>query len=440
MSFDMANLLSTSSRSSEMDLLRGVSNRSDLNPRESTSEPKGFEKRLSGYEDYKKPQSISSEKVASPRPNPRSKDSAVSERAREPIAPREKMDEVATEGEGASVPAEPVKEASLVDETQLKVVDVESLALAVMSRSISKEVKDDGREKTIDLDLNVLPEGEESVTAQPNALISRFLEHVSPKEGSQPTNLSLAKPEMDQPSEQSPGENVGMPLASDADSATHPLLAAMSEETFPVEEGLFVATKPSAESGSQDHAPSLKRFADDLFISKSLGVESMSPQRTDAEFSVDAPLAARPVKIVDQIEPVVTKLALNAKGGDMTLKLYPAHLGAVKVQVQVHETQVKIHFEAEKAMTQNLIREQASDLKSQLSSKGLRVDEIQVASSGSSSVDGTQRSQASSERGQSQWDHGPQREAREQKEQPRQERGRDSNGNFESHFEERNAA
>ncbi|MBN8554436.1 MAG: flagellar hook-length control protein FliK [Deltaproteobacteria bacterium] len=146
-------------------------------------------------------------------------------------------------------------------------------------------------------------------------------------------------------------------------------------------------------SESEAPAKSLKHLVDGMFIQQNL--ENQNPENpnnaslalsfakeVEHTFDVSAKSAVPEMvrtRLVNDMQPLVTKVLATNEGGEMSLSLRPANLGMVKIDVQVDRGQVKIDFQAEQVQSKALLQSQVGELKQQLHQAGLKVDEIKIS-------------------------------------------------------------
>jgi flagellar hook-length control protein FliK len=71
---------------------------------------------------------------------------------------------------------------------------------------------------------------------------------------------------------------------------------------------------------------------------------------------------------------------LNQQGGSVTLRLTPAELGTVRIELDIKGTTVAARFGAETAQGQDALGRQLSQLRTALEQQGLTVDRLSVQS------------------------------------------------------------
>ncbi|MEM6749878.1 MAG: flagellar hook-length control protein FliK [Planctomycetota bacterium] len=97
--------------------------------------------------------------------------------------------------------------------------------------------------------------------------------------------------------------------------------------------------------------------------------------------------------------------ALQQKGGSVTIRLTPAELGTVRIQLQVSGQQVSAQFHAEQASARGMIQNQLHQLRAALESQGLTVDRFGVQPlNGASAGQGAQAQTQGDDPGQRQSD------------------------------------
>ena len=69
---------------------------------------------------------------------------------------------------------------------------------------------------------------------------------------------------------------------------------------------------------------------------------------------------------------------LGPEGGSVRIRLAPAELGSVRVEMQVHDRQVRARVIAETEAASNALREHLPDLRARLESYGMRVERLEV--------------------------------------------------------------
>ncbi len=75
---------------------------------------------------------------------------------------------------------------------------------------------------------------------------------------------------------------------------------------------------------------------------------------------------------------------LNQKGGAVTLRLTPAEMGTVRIQLQLSGSSVSAQFHTETSGARSLLQQQMSTLRTALEAQGLQVDRLTVQTSNSS--------------------------------------------------------
>lgn len=176
---------------------------------------------------------------------------------------------------------------------------------------------------------------------------------------------------------------------------------------------------------------SLKQLGDKLWahnqVDLSLGSQSNSPLRGQVFQMQDGSVVRGPQvrnQVFSDMQVLVRQVMQTQEGGSMSLQLRPANLGRVDVDIRVDAKSVQLHMEVEKQATQQMLKGQMAELRQQLQTAGLKVDDIQISGSRPTAETSAHKEQSSSE----QSSHDAEEEAafdesenREHEEQPSQD-------------------
>jgi flagellar hook-length control protein FliK len=173
---------------------------------------------------------------------------------------------------------------------------------------------------------------------------------------------------------------------------------------------------------------SVDEFAKQLIVQKDLGFgEFVRGQRLGEDSSVLTPQVSKQVQqnLFEDMRVNLSKMQTTQTGGSMTLQLRPGNLGRVEIQVDVQGESVKIEMRAEDKGGEQALRGQIGELKTQLQSIGLKVDELNLQSlKHSSDAQTREEGQQSSHQG----------HAREQNHKQKQEEASLESHSFEEHL------
>lgn len=145
--------------------------------------------------------------------------------------------------------------------------------------------------------------------------------------------------------------------------------------------------------------PNVNDLASGLFVQRSLQkeeglVNQMQMLKNDsfvaAQDKAPEPKMVR-MNLFEDMQTFVSRSLKTQEGGEMKLKLRPGHLGDVRVEVKVESNIVKIKMTADSASTETLLKKQSGELKQQLQSAGLKVDDVQISSQKSSGSESQQK-------------------------------------------------
>lgn len=130
----------------------------------------------------------------------------------------------------------------------------------------------------------------------------------------------------------------------------------------------------------------IKNLADSLFIQGQIGSDSifqkaaMSTENLTAE-NFEAQVQTN---LVQDMEAFISQVIETNEGGSISLKLRPGNLGEVQVKVDVQADSVRIQMDTQSQFTESVLKSQSHELKQQLQSLGLKIDELQISSKASS--------------------------------------------------------
>jgi flagellar hook-length control protein FliK len=131
---------------------------------------------------------------------------------------------------------------------------------------------------------------------------------------------------------------------------------------------------------------SIKSLADSLFIQGQIGSDLMS--RSDSLLSESASTKNLATQVqqnlVQDMEAFISQVIETNEGGSISLKLRPGNLGEVQVRVEVEAESVRIQMDTASRFTENVLKSQSLELKQQLQSIGLKIEDLQISSSRSS--------------------------------------------------------
>ena len=105
----------------------------------------------------------------------------------------------------------------------------------------------------------------------------------------------------------------------------------------------------------------------------------------------NAPQAATPAPVMPMatgqtapdsqiFDQVVTRMAgsFNGESGRMTLRLHPAELGSLKLDLQVEGQTIRAHLQAQTTQVQEVLERNLPQLRQALAEQGLKIDQFQV--------------------------------------------------------------
>jgi len=70
----------------------------------------------------------------------------------------------------------------------------------------------------------------------------------------------------------------------------------------------------------------------------------------------------------------------NTSGGSMTMKLNPESLGALRIQMTMHQGDISLQFHANSEEAGSMIRESLDGLRSTLAAQGFKLDQVTIHS------------------------------------------------------------
>jgi flagellar hook-length control protein FliK len=124
--------------------------------------------------------------------------------------------------------------------------------------------------------------------------------------------------------------------------------------------------------------------ADLLKLLQPVGADSAARPRGEAQSAPSGNAApAAPTPAAEQ-DPNVARVArglqnaVNQKGGSVTLRLTPAELGVVRIQMEVRDGVASVRLQAEQESVRTLLNHQLNGLRHALESQGLTVDRLDV--------------------------------------------------------------
>lgn len=192
---------------------------------------------------------------------------------------------------------------------------------------------------------------------------------------------------------------------------------------------------PALASDADDaiQAPSLKQMVDGLWVQSQMqtGVQDASfslvgNQKMTLTATAETPTMTR-THLVDDMKPLISHVLATEDGGEMTMSLRPAHLGAVKVEIRVDAGAVKVAIQAEQPEAKAVLQKQIGELKQQLTVSGLRVEDVSVSTMQTSSSDQSRDSRNESRQQQSEY----------RQSQDESRRNQESDRNFDEAYQER---
>lgn len=155
-----------------------------------------------------------------------------------------------------------------------------------------------------------------------------------------------------------------------------------------VEKALNAEQKASFKEGVAYKPASFKQLVDGLFVQKGLQGQVQGPGQSivsggNAQFSISQEVpasqaASMRANLVEDMQAVMEKSMITKEGGSMKLSLRPGNMGNVRIEVNVDAGAVRINMQAEKAAAHSVLKNNMTDLKHQLASAGLKVDDIQI--------------------------------------------------------------
>ncbi|MFO7766003.1 MAG: flagellar hook-length control protein FliK [Pelovirga sp.] len=114
-----------------------------------------------------------------------------------------------------------------------------------------------------------------------------------------------------------------------------------------------------------------------------------SPVPATQTISIPTPVttpfaASQPVADSQIFDQVVTHLSGSLRGdaGRMVLRLHPAELGALKIELMVEGDRVRANLHAQTQQVQEVLERNLGQLRSALADQGLKIDHFQVSSDG----------------------------------------------------------
>lgn len=130
---------------------------------------------------------------------------------------------------------------------------------------------------------------------------------------------------------------------------------------------------------------SLKHLVDSLYVQQTLGTmptdsnaQSLPSAKIDVTLGQVSPESVR-THLMNDIKPVIHDMVMKDKGGEMTVSLRPAHLGWIKVNVEVNDGSVKVALQTETTEAKSMLEGQMKDLHQGLKQSGLKIEEVSVA-------------------------------------------------------------
>jgi len=97
--------------------------------------------------------------------------------------------------------------------------------------------------------------------------------------------------------------------------------------------------------------------------------------RSSAKPSDARPDGALRTRVLSQVQRAMGSI-MHSKGGSLTLKLTPEHLGEVRVRVDAHEGAVRARFEARSDAARSILEDGLHTLKAALEARGVRVESL----------------------------------------------------------------
>lgn len=130
----------------------------------------------------------------------------------------------------------------------------------------------------------------------------------------------------------------------------------------------------------------IKNLADGLFIQGQIGSDSIFQKAAMGTENLPTENFATKVQtnLVQDMEAFISQVIETNEGGSISLKLRPGNLGEVQVKVDVQADNVRIQMDTQSQFTESVLKSQSHELKQQLQSLGLKIDELQISSKTSS--------------------------------------------------------
>ena len=130
----------------------------------------------------------------------------------------------------------------------------------------------------------------------------------------------------------------------------------------------------------------IKNLADSLFIQGQIGSDSFFQKAAMSTENLPTENFAAQVQtnLVQDMEAFISQVIETNEGGSISLKLRPGNLGEVQVKVDVQADSVLIQMDTQSQFTESVLKSQSHELKQQLQSLGLKIEELQISSKASS--------------------------------------------------------
>lgn len=130
----------------------------------------------------------------------------------------------------------------------------------------------------------------------------------------------------------------------------------------------------------------IKNLADSLFIQGQIGSDSFFQKAAMSTENLPTENFAAQVQtnLVQDMEAFISQVIETNEGGSISLKLRPGNLGEVQVKVDVQADSVRIQMDTQSQFTESVLKSQSHELKQQLQSLGLKIEELQISSKASS--------------------------------------------------------
>lgn len=149
------------------------------------------------------------------------------------------------------------------------------------------------------------------------------------------------------------------------------------------------------QSADVDVKMDLKEFSDSLWIQSQLSGSKgemgvLSARSITLDASANEVNQSVRSQLVDGMQPLVSRVLTTQDGGEMSLSLTPEHLGAVRIDLKVAGEMVNVRFHTETEMARSAIQSQVGELKQNLQSTGLRVDQVVVQSQSTQVADASE--------------------------------------------------